>query len=86
MIETPNGTVPDEAYTSISLSENLNYFTHYPIKYEIQMPDGTLGFITDNIPESEFITKKGSSIEMIEARVNNDNGDYCIKILGRIVQ
>lgn len=86
LIGTPQGTIPDKAYTSVSLSENLNHFTHLPIKFELQMPKGTQGFMTNNKPESEFITKKGSSIEIIEARVYNDKKDYCIKILGRIVQ
>ena len=32
LIGLEKGIIPDKAYTSVSLSENLNYFTHYPIK------------------------------------------------------
>ena len=41
LIRTGKGTIPDKAYTSVSLSENLNHFTHLPIKFELQMPKGT---------------------------------------------
>lgn len=86
LIGTSKGTIQDEAFTSVSLSENLNYFTHFPIKFEIQMPIGTKGIITNNLAESEFITKKGSSIDIIGAEVYNDGGKYCVKILARLLQ
>lgn len=54
-VGTPAGSVPDGAYTSFSLSEKLNFFTHYPVQFEVQLPKGTKGFITSNLDESEYI-------------------------------
>jgi hypothetical protein len=86
LIGTDKGTIPDDAFTSISLSEDLNYFTHFPFKFEIQMPEGTKGFITDNLPESEFITKRGSSLDILGAEVYNDGAKDCVKIFARLLQ
>lgn len=83
---TDKGTILDDAFTSISLSEGLNYFTHFPFKFEIQMPKGTKGIITDNLPESEFITKCGSSLDILGAEVYNDGAKDCVKIFARLLQ
>ena len=86
LVGTNKSAIPDKAFTSVSLSENLNYFTHFPIKFEIQMPTGTKGIITNNLPESEFITKKDSTIDILDAEVYNDGEKYCVKILARLLQ
>lgn len=87
LVGTPEGTILDKAYTSISLSEDLNFFQHFPVEFELQMPKGTKGLITNNLMESEFITQKGSSIEILGAKVyNNKNKEVCIKIFGKVVQ
>lgn len=86
LVGTANGTIKDEAFMSVSLSENLNYFTHYPIKFEIQMPKGTKGLITDNLAESEFIAKNNSAIEIIGAGVYNDGNKDCVKIFAKLIQ
>lgn len=86
LVGTQNGIINDKAFTSVSLSEKLNYFTHYPIKFEVQMPKGTKGLITDNLPESEFIAKNGSNIEIIGATAYNDGKKECVKIFARMVQ
>ena len=86
LIGTDKGTIPDAAFTSISLSEGLNYFTHFPFKFEIQMPKGTKGIITDNLPESEFISKCGSSLDILGAEVYNDGAKDCVKIFARLLQ
>ena len=86
LVGTNAGRIQDKAFTSVSLSENLNYFTHFPIKFEIQMPAGTKGIITNNLAESEFITKKDSSIDILGAEVYNDGEKYCVKIFARLLQ
>lgn len=86
LVGTEKGVVKDMAFTSVSLCENLNYFTHYPVRFEIQMPDTTKGVLTSNCAESEFIIKNESSIEILGSKVYNDNGDNCIIIFGRIKQ
>lgn len=55
--------ITDKAFTSISMCEKVNYFTHYPIQFEIQMPVGTRGMLTNNWAESEFITKPNTVLE-----------------------
>lgn len=86
LVGTDKGSVTDKAFTSVSMSEKLNYFTHYPIKFEIQMPAGTKGVLTNNLPESEFIAKSGSTIEIMKAEVYNDGTKDCVRILSRLVQ
>lgn len=86
LVGTEKGTIPDKAFMSVSLSENLNYFTHYPIKFEIQMPKGTKGLLTDNLAESEFIVKNDSAIEIIGAEVYNDGNKECVKIFAKLIQ
>lgn len=86
LVGTKEGTVTDKAFTSISLSRDLNYFTHYPIRFDIQMPKGTKGLITSNMQESEFLAQNGSSLEILGATVYNDGEKDCIKIFARIVQ
>ncbi len=77
----------DKGFLSISLSEELNVFYGMPIEFELQMPIGTKGLITDNYIESEFISKRDSSIEIFGAiGVDKGYGEYHIKILGRLVQ
>lgn len=83
---TEKRIIPDNAFTSVSLSEGLNYFTHFPVKIEIQMPAGTKGVITNNLQESEFIAKPKSSIEILGAEVYNDGNKDCVKIFARIMQ
>ena len=85
IVGTKNGTIIDKGFTSISLCEDINFFNHYPVSFEIQMPKGTKGIITSNLAESEFITQIGTGIEIIGAEVYDDMGDNCIKIYGRIV-
>lgn len=86
LVGTEKGKIVDSAVTSVSLSENLNYFTHYPIKFEIQMPKGTKGLITSNYMESEFIAKANTVLELIGAEVYNDGNKYVIKVNARMVQ
>ena len=86
LVGTDKGTIPDSAFTSVSLSDGLNYFTHFPFKFEIQMPAGTKGLITDNLPESEFISKPNSALEIIGATVYNDGEKDCVKIFARMLQ
>ena len=86
LVGTSKGSIVDKAFTSVSLDESLNYFSHYPIKFEIQMKKGTKGLITSNLQESEFIIKDGSSIEIIGSKVYNDNGDNCILVFAKIKQ
>ena len=86
LIGTDKGTIPDGAFTSVSLSDGLNYFTHFPFKFEIQMPAGTKGLITDNLPESEFITKNNSALEIIGSTVYKDGEKDCVKIFARLLQ
>lgn len=68
------------------MDESLNYFSHYPIKFEIQMDKGTKGLITDNLQESEFIIKDDSSIEIIGSKVYDDGENDCILIYARVKQ
>ena len=86
LVGTDAGTIKDDAFTSVSLSEGLNYFTHYPIEFKIQMPTGTKGFITSNLAESEFIAKDGSSLEIFDSYVYNDGGKDCVIVLARMKQ
>lgn len=50
------------------------------------MPTGTKGLITDNWKESEFITKPNSRIDILGAKVYNDEGNISITIFSRLVQ
>ena len=86
LVGTSKGTVTDKAFTSVSLDESLNYFSHYPIKFEIQMEQGTKGLITSNLRESEFIIKDNSNIEIIGSKVYNDGGDNCILVFAKVKQ
>lgn len=86
LVGTDKAKVKDAAFTSISLCENINFFTHRPLKFEIQMPSGTKGLITDNIKESEFIAKPNSTLDILGAKVYNDNGNVSITIFSRLVQ
>nr|DAL00289.1 MAG TPA: minor capsid protein [Caudoviricetes sp.] len=81
-----NSEVVDKAFTSISMCEKVNYFTHYPIQFEIQMPAGTRGILTSNWAESEFIAKANTTLDFMGAKVYNNNGISCIKIYAKMVQ
>ena len=78
--------ITDKAFTSISMCEKANYFTHYPIQFEIQMPVGTRGMLTNNWAESEFITKPNTVLEFLGSKVYNNNGISCIKIYAKMIQ
>lgn len=78
--------ITDKAFTSISMCEKVNYFTHYPIQFEIQMPVGTRGMLTNNWAESEFITKPNTVLEFLGSKVYNNNGISCIKIYAKMIQ
>ena len=86
LVGTESAVIKDDGFTSVSLSDKLNYFTHYPIEFKIQMPKGTKGFITSNLDESEFIAKNGSSLEILDAYVYNDGGKECVAILAKMLQ
>ena len=64
---TDKGILTDKSVTSVSLCENINYFTFRPIKFVIQMPAGTQGLITDNWPESEFMARPNTSLQILGA-------------------
>lgn len=83
---TDGAEVTDLSYTSISLAEDINYFTHFPVQFEIQMPKGTKGLITDNYKESEFMAKPNSTIEILGSEVYNDGEKDCIRVFGRLIQ
>lgn len=78
--------ITDKAFTSISMCEKVNYFTHYPIQFEIQMPVGTRGMLTNNWAESEFITKPNTVLEFLGSKVYNNNEISCIKIYAKMIQ
>jgi hypothetical protein len=86
LVGTDKGTIKDDGFTSVSLSDELNYFTHFPFKFEIQMAKGTKGIITDNLAESEFIAQCGSSLDILGATVYNDGEKDCVKIFARLLQ
>jgi len=85
-VGTEKSKICDKGYMSISLAEDINYFTHLPIQFEIQMPIGTKGLITDNWKESEFIAKPSSILDILGAEVYNDGEKECIRIFSRIIQ
>nr|DAM10603.1 MAG TPA: minor capsid protein [Caudoviricetes sp.] len=85
-IITGSFEITDKAFTSISMCEKVNYFTHYPVQFEIQMPIGTRGMITNNWAESEFITKPNTVLEFLGSKVYNKNGISCIKIYAKMIQ
>ena len=90
LIGTESGRISDKAVTSISLSEKINAFKHRPIEFEIQIPKGTKGLITDNYKESEFIAKPDSTLELYDVKVYNLGDEYddvpLIKIFARLKQ
>lgn len=79
-------SVPDDAVTSVSLVEGLNYFKMRPVLIEIQVDGGTKGLITDNFPESEFIAKRKSNIDIFGATSYNYQDKTYIKLFARMVQ
>lgn len=85
-IITGSFEITDKAFTSISMCEKVNYFTHYPVQFEIQMPIGTRGMITNNWAESEFITNPNTVLEFLGSKVYNKNGISCIKIYAKMIQ
>lgn len=86
LCDTEKAKILDKAFTSISMCEKVNYFTHYPIQFEIQMPVGTRGLITNNWAESEFITKTNTTLEILRAEVYNDGEKNCIRIFAKLLQ
>lgn len=84
--------VTDKAFTSISLVCEDKSFETRPVMFEIQMPKGTKGLITNNVAESEFITPPNTSIEILGAelyhptsnKISNPNGTWFIRIKARI--
>lgn len=86
LVGTDKAFVTDKAVTSVSLCEKLNFFKHRPVKFEIQMPTGTKGLITSNYPESEFIAKPNSTIEILGSKVYDDSGKPSITIFARMIQ
>lgn len=59
--------IEDQAFTSISLIEDRNYFKDRPIKFTIKAPKGTKGLVTNNTEESEFIVARNSKLKIIDA-------------------
>lgn len=86
LVGTEKACVTDKAVTSVSLCEKLNFFKHRPVKFEIQMPAGTKGLITSNYPESEFIAKPNSTLEILGSRVYDDSGKPGIVIFAKMIQ
>lgn len=62
------------------------FFKHRPVEFQIQMPSGTKGLVTDNWKESEFITKPGTGLEILGAREYNNNGNVGVTIFAKIIQ
>ncbi len=85
-VSEKNIQIPDKAVTSISMCEDVNYFTHRAIQFEIQMPIGTKGLITDNWEESEFIAQANSSLKILGATPYNDGVKDCVKIFAELIQ
>ena len=82
----------DKAFTSFSMVEDLRYegFDKYPVKFTTQMPKGTKGLITNNTAESEFISARGSKLEILGADLYHPDiykGDekYYINIYAKLV-
>jgi hypothetical protein len=86
LVGTDKAFVSDKAVTSVSLCEKINFFTHRTVKFEIQMPKGTKGLISDNYQESEFIAKPDTILEILGAKVYNNDGKLCITIFSRMIQ
>lgn len=86
IVGTEKAIVFDDAFTSISLCKKINFFKHRPVEFQIQMPSGTKGLITDNWKESEFITKPGTGLEILGAREYNNNGNVGVTIFAKIIQ
>lgn len=86
LVGTEKARITDKAVTSVSLCEKLNFFKHRPVEFEIQMPTGTKGLITTNYPESEFIAKPNSTLEILGSMVYDDSGKPCIRIFARMIQ
>lgn len=78
--------IADKVFTSISMCEKVNYFTHYSIQFEIQIPTGTRGLLTSNCEESEFITATGTILEILRAEAYNDGEKDCIRIFAKLLQ
>ena len=86
LVGTDKGRVIDNGFMSISMSEKLNYFKHLPVNFEIQMPNGTKGLLTNNFDESEFIARNKTGIDILGAKVYNDGEKDGITIFAKIVQ
>ncbi len=84
-VDTSKAKILDAGFTSISMCEKVNYFTHYPVQFEIQMPAGTHGLLTNNWMESEFIANPNTTLEILRAEAYNDKGRDCIRIFARVL-
>ncbi len=86
LVGTKQAFVTDNACTSVSLCENINFFTHRPVKFEIQMPAGVKGLLTDNYVESEFIATPKTTLEILGSKVYDDKGKPGITIFARMLK
>lgn len=90
IIGTKQAIITDSAVTSVSLCENLNAFSNRVFGLEIELPKGTKGLLTDNIPESEFIAMPDSSLEIYDVKVYTINDRWGkrpgVKMYARIIQ
>ena len=90
ILGTDKALITDKAVTSISLSEELNAFSNRVVGFEILLPKGTKGLLTDNIPESEFIACPNSTLEIFDVKVYNIIDKFgkrpAVKMIARILQ
>lgn len=86
LVGTDRAYTTDKAGTSVSLCEGINFFTHRPVKFEIQMPAGTKGLITSNYKESEFIARPKTTLEILGSKVYNYKDKPGITIYARMLQ
>lgn len=90
IIGTKQAIITDSAVTSLSLCENLNAFSNRVFGFEIEVPQGTRGLLTDNFPESEFIAVPDTSLEIYDVKVYTINDKWGkrpgIKMYAKIIQ
>lgn len=90
IIGTDKAIISDKAVTSVSLCENLNAFSNRVFGFELLLPKGTVGLLTDNYPESEFIACPNTILEIIDVIVYNINDRYgkrpAVKMIAKIKQ
>lgn len=90
IIGTEKAIITDKAVTSISLSEKLNAFSNRVFGFEILLPKGTKGLLTDNFPESEFIACPNTTLEIFDVKVYNIDDRFgkrpAVKMFARIIK